>query len=1269
MTRRGLVALCAWWVGIPAAHAQEGAFDGGWHIDVHGRVARPGDGSPNEGLLVGSVRLPDAWAVGGLAHLAVRPVVGVRDGAIVTPIVNQLVGVDLQGVKRFGRVGVAASLPLFPYGSVWQEDGLAGRGPRLGDLHVWAPIALVRSEEGAALDLALMPWARLPTSRAAWVGDANPSVGGAVIGAGAVGPVAWGFEGGVFARGWQELAYAPGYAVVARVGGRVGVLVGEHVGVHLEAALDAPLTGNAAVPEAARGALAPGEQLLSVRWRGSSGVSISGGAGFGLTRGLGAPDWRAQAGLGYAPPKASAGPAPEAGAKTVAFVVVDAVGLPVRGAEVRAADALIGVTDAQGALSVAAVAWRRGVRVSAPGFVDEAVAAPSGPGPVQVALDWAPVALEVVVKDEQGRAPPAVVSIRGPSGENALATPGPGDPWSTRLLPGDWTLVVDAPGFGDQVRGLTIAPRRVVPVRLEVILLPDAGDGVIGVAVSDPDGAGVAGARVLVDGRPIGDAGTDGSVQIGDLAPTPHRVEVAAEGFRTQESRDVAPAVGVTTPIGFALDRLPGSVKVIARTDRGRVVDAVARFVGTPREAGVAQPAVRLPAADLGDAGERVFVLRPGDWTVLVASETYGLQQRSIVVPDGDTSLTVVEVVLQPAETGAGTLRLTVVDPDGAPIDGIDVRLDDRAVGRTSTGGSLELVGLSDGLRRVELSGGPAFRPTTPAEVVIAPGLQERVIALDYVPGVVRVRARTPERPVGDATARFSGAAAVPPMPLGSDGVADTRLDTGPWQVVVASPAYGLQQRGIAVDPDERRRIDVDVVMSAAEDGPATLDLRLTDPDARPVRGADVRLDGDSVGRTSNAGVVTLPGLDAGPRTLEVYAKAFDPVKKTVTLGRGELDVDLGLTWGPGAVRVVVTQGGAPVTQGVVRVAGPGVMAPQPLDERGERLFELVPGTWQVVVVSPTAGMAQREVTITGKEPDLVEVAFALDAPDAGEAELLVRVQDPDGQPVPGATVRLAGAERGQTSAGGSLLLGSLAPGDAVLDVIAAGFVPARGAAMTLAAGAQERIVRLDWVPVAVDVSVTDAAGAPVDAEVRFDGPADVAPVQVGPDGRAEVELRPGRWSVLASAPALGARRAEATVVPGGTLQRVALTLSAAKVDVTAGSVVIKEQVNFDFDRAVLRPDSAAVLDEVAAALLGHPEIARVEIQGHTDNKGDLAYNLALSASRAEAVRVALAARGVAPERLVARGFGATRPIAGNDDDAGRAKNRRVQFEIVERTK
>jgi OOP family OmpA-OmpF porin len=70
----------------------------------------------------------------------------------------------------------------------------------------------------------------------------------------------------------------------------------------------------------------------------------------------------------------------------------------------------------------------------------------------------------------------------------------------------------------------------------------------------------------------------------------------------------------------------------------------------------------------------------------------------------------------------------------------------------------------------------------------------------------------------------------------------------------------------------------------------------------------------------------------------------------------------------------------------------------------------------------------------------------------------------------------------------------------------------------------------------------------------------------------------------------------------------------------------------------------------------------RIEIQGHTDNKGAAAYNLKLSDRRAASVRKYLVAHGVATDRLVSRGYGLTRPIVPNDTEQNRALNRRVQF-------
>jgi outer membrane protein OmpA-like peptidoglycan-associated protein len=82
--------------------------------------------------------------------------------------------------------------------------------------------------------------------------------------------------------------------------------------------------------------------------------------------------------------------------------------------------------------------------------------------------------------------------------------------------------------------------------------------------------------------------------------------------------------------------------------------------------------------------------------------------------------------------------------------------------------------------------------------------------------------------------------------------------------------------------------------------------------------------------------------------------------------------------------------------------------------------------------------------------------------------------------------------------------------------------------------------------------------------------------------------------------------------------------------------------------------------------MLASPEIVELEVQGHSDATGDLLYNRDLSARRARYVRDRLVELGVAPHRVVARGYGPTRPVADNDTAAGRGANRRVVFEILE---
>jgi OOP family OmpA-OmpF porin len=109
----------------------------------------------------------------------------------------------------------------------------------------------------------------------------------------------------------------------------------------------------------------------------------------------------------------------------------------------------------------------------------------------------------------------------------------------------------------------------------------------------------------------------------------------------------------------------------------------------------------------------------------------------------------------------------------------------------------------------------------------------------------------------------------------------------------------------------------------------------------------------------------------------------------------------------------------------------------------------------------------------------------------------------------------------------------------------------------------------------------------------------------------------------------------------------------------------VLEGVNFENNSAKLSGASFDILDKVAKSLKDWPDV-RVEIAGHTDGNGDAGYNMKLSQARAETVRGYLAGRGVDGSRLVAKGYGKTKPIADNKTAAGRAKNRRVELNKID---
>jgi len=106
---------------------------------------------------------------------------------------------------------------------------------------------------------------------------------------------------------------------------------------------------------------------------------------------------------------------------------------------------------------------------------------------------------------------------------------------------------------------------------------------------------------------------------------------------------------------------------------------------------------------------------------------------------------------------------------------------------------------------------------------------------------------------------------------------------------------------------------------------------------------------------------------------------------------------------------------------------------------------------------------------------------------------------------------------------------------------------------------------------------------------------------------------------------------------------------------------IVTHGINFDYDKAILKPESMGTLNMIQKIMTGDPDV-KFEVGGHTDGDGDAAYNLKLSQQRADAVRTQLIAMGIDASRLTAKGYGKTKPITDNTTEDGKANNRRVEF-------
>lgn len=314
-------------------------------------------------------------------------------------------------------------------------------------------------------------------------------------------------------------------------------------------------------------------------------------------------------------------------------------------------------------------------------------------------------------------------------------------------------------------------------------------------------------------------------------------------------------------------------------------------------------------------------------------------------------------------------------------------------------------------------------------------------------------------------------------------------------------------------------------------------------------------------------------------------------------------------------------------------------------------------------------------------EPEIREVERTVEVATPPPVTGFVRgtvVEQGPGTPVNGAVVTMTGGPEGSgalsTDASGRFRSYDVAPGEYSFSIshpeynsgTCTGTVGEAGGEVAITCEL-EALPRLGSVRARV---VSDTGASVANATVTITGPSAVSAVSDSSGTFTRDSLTPGTYNVRIEAEGYLISTGTFTVAPRETATpefTVITRPTRSLVTVRAREIVIRRQVNFATDSAEILPDSIPLLTEIADVLLRTPEIRRVEIQGHTDNRGGREHNMDLSQRRAEAVRDWLIAAGVDSSRLEARGYGDSEPRVPNLTAANRARNRRVQFMITER--
>jgi outer membrane protein OmpA-like peptidoglycan-associated protein len=278
------------------------------------------------------------------------------------------------------------------------------------------------------------------------------------------------------------------------------------------------------------------------------------------------------------------------------------------------------------------------------------------------------------------------------------------------------------------------------------------------------------------------------------------------------------------------------------------------------------------------------------------------------------------------------------------------------------------------------------------------------------------------------------------------------------------------------------------------------------------------------------------------------------------------------------------------------------------------------------------------------------------------------------GHPAPGARIEITGPEGTTVHIATSAPIGipEAMPGSTWRAQASLGACLTGWSQTEAAEGGVELVVDLQRLDGQVKFEVVDADGALLpDATVTFTSD-DIACIpttpQPLPSGTAMFSIGVGDHLATITAP--GHKIVQIPVTADALEETlIRLTLEPSLVQLEEDRITITERVHFETGKSIIKPESYALLNEVAQVVVDHQDIGRIQVAGHTDSKGSDAANLRLSQGRASAVQSFLINAGVNRDRLISAGFGEAQPIDTNLTNAGRANNRRVEFNLIDQVK